>query len=303
MSPVPDTQQPLEKQLSASAFNVARCRAIAAHEPRAEIRGPDHLAEVFLGDDARQSLPDPATHARILERLAAVSPGGYEYFIARTAYIDGIVAQALRDSVPQIVLLGAGYDTRAFRFRDLIQATRIFELDAPATQQHKRSLLEQAGVAVPPGLVFAATDFTQDDLASVLAGAGYRMDLQTLFVWEGVTYYLPPQTIDAMFAFMRQHAPAGSTLVFDFMITEAEMAGRYGAQQARDAMRAMYTSEPLQFDLAEADVPAFLAKRGFVLREYVGPDAMQTRYLTLSDGALAGQVLDLFRLVLAEVEA
>ncbi|MBN1200479.1 MAG: hypothetical protein JXJ20_01365, partial [Anaerolineae bacterium] len=88
---------------SASALNVARCRAIAAHDPRVEIQGADVLAECFLDDQARQSLRDPATHALILKKLDVFSPGSYEYFIARTAYLDSVVKQALQDNIPQIV--------------------------------------------------------------------------------------------------------------------------------------------------------------------------------------------------------
>lgn len=288
-------------QPSASAMNVALCRAIAAHEPRDEIRGPDHLAEVFLDEAARQSLYDPAIHAAILKKVTAFSPGTYEYFIARTAYLDSVFERALREHIPQIVLLGAGYDTRACRFGDLIGETHIFELDTHVTQQHKRSLLEKAGVAIPAQLTFVTVDFTSDSLADVLTAAGYAPDQRTLFIWEGVTYYLPPQAVEETLAFVRQHAPAGSVLCFDYMITMPEMIGRFGAQQAREAMRAIYSDEPLQFDLAEDRVSAFLTERGFALLDHATPQTLQQRYLTLRDGSLAGQMLDLFRLVQAEV--
>ncbi len=295
-SPAAPADQP-----SASAMNVARCRAIAAHESREEIRGPDHLAEVFLDAAARQSLYDPATHALILKKLAAFSPGTYEYFIARTAYLDAVVERALCENIPQIVFLGAGYDTRACRFSHLIGATRLFELDTRVTQQHKRSLLQGAGVAIPNQVTFVTVDFTTDSLADVLAAAGYDPDRRTLFVWEGVTYYLPPQAVEETLAFVRHHAPAGSILCFDYMITIPEMGDRFGAQQARDAMRAIYSDEPLQFDLAEGQVAAFLAERGFALLDHATPETLQQRYLTLRDGSLAGQMLDLFRLVQAVV--
>jgi methyltransferase (TIGR00027 family) len=289
----------LEDQPSASAMNVARCRAIAAHEPREEIRGPDYLAEIFLGEDAQKSLRDLAAHAMILKKLAAVSPGGYEYFVARTAYLDAVVEQALRDNIPQLVFLGAGYDTRSYRLS--IQDTRIFELDSRATQQHKRSLLEQAHVAIPEQLTFLAIDFTRDSMADVLFKAGYAKDQKTLFIWEGVSYYLPPQTVDDTLNFVRLHSPAGSIICFDYMISASDMENRFGAKQAREAMQAMYTAEPLQFDLEEGQVAAFLAERGFQIVDHLTAETMQQRYLTLRDGSLAGQVLDLFGLVQASV--
>lgn len=64
--------------------------------------------------------------------MIAKAPGSYEYFIARTAFFDAAVRRALDENVPQIVLLGAGYDSRAYRFADRIRDTRIFELDVPS---------------------------------------------------------------------------------------------------------------------------------------------------------------------------
>jgi methyltransferase (TIGR00027 family) len=289
-------------QPSVSALNVARCRAVAAHESRADIKGPDYLAEVFLGEEAQQSLRNPAVMAAILQKLASVSPGGYEFFIARTAYLDAVFAQALRDDLPQIVLLGAGYDTRACRYRDLIQSTRIIELDTPVTQQHKRGLLEQAQVIIPPQLVFVPIDFTRDDMAATLTQAGYRSDQRTLFIWEGVCYYLPPHTVDETLRFVRENAPAGSVICFDYMLPASDLADRYGAQQSRAVMEATYTDEPLQFDLEEAQVSAFLAERGFTLTEHLTAADLEARYLTLSDGTLAGRVLGLFGMVRATVD-
>ncbi len=288
-------------QPSASALNVARCRAIAAHERREAIRGPDYLAEVFLDQAARQSLQDPATYALILKKLADFSPGSYEYFIARTAYLDDVVAQALRDHIPQLVFLGAGYDTRACRFRHLLQATRVFELDDVATQEHKRALLEQAHVAIPEQLTFVPIDFIVDSLADMLAEAGYAPEKRTLFIWEGVTYYLPLQAVEETLHFVRFNSPPGSTICFDYMLPASELEGRFGAQQARAAMQAMYTAEPLHFALSESQIGTFLGERGLEIVAHLTAEQMQAQYLTLRDGTLAGQVLDLFRLVQARV--
>jgi methyltransferase (TIGR00027 family) len=308
MGEVPDTTQAsLENQPSASALNVARCRAIAANEPREEIRGPDYLAEIFLADDpqkseeARKSLKDPAMHALIVKKLFAFSPGAYEYFMARTAYIDAVVEQALRDNIPQIVFLGAGYDTRSYRFSHLIQDTRIFELDSRATQQRKRTLLDRARVVPPEQLTFLTIDFTRDDLADVLFETGFAKDKKTLFIWEGVSYYLPPQTVDDTLAFVKLNSPTGSIICFDYMIPASDVENRFGAKQAREAMQTTYTAEPLRFDLAEKKAATFLAERGFQIVDHLTTEEMQKRYLALPDGSSAGQVLDLFRLVQAAV--
>ncbi len=300
MAQVPlSTNGLLQDQPSASAMNVALCRAIAAHDPRAAIRGRDTLAELMLDDAARASLKDPAIHSLILKKVTAFAPGTYEYFIARTAYLDAVVEQALRDPMPQIVLLGAGYDTRAHRFAALNGATTIFELDTPATQQHKRALLARAGVTDPERLVYVPIDFTRESLAGALARAGYSERELALFVWEGVTYYLSPQAVDQTLDAVRRHSPAGSTLCFDYMIAVADLADRFGAQHARNAMQATYTAEPLGFDLEPGAVADFLAARGFRVVEHLATADLERRYLTLEDGTLAAPMLDLFGLVRA----
>lgn len=289
-------------QPSASALNVARCRAIAAHEARAAIKGHDTLAELFLDAAARQSLKDPVMHGMILKRLNDFSPGSYEFFIARTAYLDEAVEEALKAGIPQVVLLGAGYDTRVHRFRHLLGATRVFELDEPVTQSHKRTLLEQAECPAPEHLTYVPINFTSDSLANKLTDAGYRADQKAIFVWEGVTYYLPPQTVKATLRTLRDMAPPGSLLCFDYMIPASQMEGRYGAQQARAGMQALYnTAEPLLFDLDEAQVAGVLEAHGFELVEHLNAADMQQRYLSNPDGTPVSRILDLFRLVKARV--
>jgi O-methyltransferase involved in polyketide biosynthesis len=116
-----------------------------------------------------------------------------------------------------------------------------------------------------------------------------------------VCYYLPPHTVDETLRFVRENSPAGSILCFDYMLAESELEGRYGAQQSRAVMDTTYTDEPLQFDLEETQVPAFLAARGFTLAEHLTAEDMEARYLTLGDGTLAGHVLGLFGLVRATI--
>ncbi|MBN1965562.1 MAG: class I SAM-dependent methyltransferase [Anaerolineae bacterium] len=297
-----DPQTPLAEQPSASALNVAICRALAVHVPRAAIRGRDTLAEYFLDAAGRASLVNPAIHAVIQQKMYAVSPGGYEFFLARTAYLDAVYEQALHDNIPQIVLLGAGYDTRAYRFRDLIQETRIFDLDTPATQAHKTALLEAAGVTAPPQRTNVSIDFNHERLIDALTAAGYAPGRKTLFIWEGVTYYLPLATVDATLSFIVDNAAPGSILGFDYMIAD-DLTERFGASESRAAMQAMYTAEPLHFGLAIANVESFMAARGFDVVEHITAAEMEQRYLVLEDGTLAGRVLDLFGLVQAVVRA
>ena len=119
----------------------------------------------------------------------------YGYFIARTAFIDNIFENAINDDIPQIVFLGAGYDTRSYRFIKQLKSTVIFELDINTTQQRKTEILKKNKIDIPNSLSFVPINFNTDEIADVLSKAGYDKTKKTLFIWEGVTYYLTKEKI------------------------------------------------------------------------------------------------------------
>jgi methyltransferase (TIGR00027 family) len=292
-----EKKTPVEGRPSESALTVAFCRALATYETREEVKGPDTLAELFVADESRKALQNPATRQWMIEKLG----GTYEFFIARTAYGDRVFVQALRERVPQIVFLGAGYDTRAHRFRDAIEATRVFELDVLATQQRKRQLLEKAGVQAPPQLTYVPVNFETQAPDEVLVNAGFDPRQKTLFVWEGVTYYLSADAVEDTFAFIRRSSAPGSTLLFDYMVQAPDIESRYMVKTVFEAWRKTYTSENVQFGIDEGTIDGFLSRRGLRLIENLTPQDMERRFLTLKDGSPGGRVVALFNLALAAV--
>ena len=219
--------------------------------------------------------------------MAAHRPG--RRLIARTAYFDGIVKEALSAHIPQIVFLGAGYDSRSYRFENLIGDTRIFEVDAPFTQERKMRLLSQAGIAIPERLTFIPIDFARDDLKSALFGAGFHRDQQTLYIWEGVTYYLPAQAVDGTFRFIGENSPSGSVVCFDYMSIFPGMEEAYGVKEHREFMRDHSPGEHMAFGIERGGIGSFLRERGFSLTEHLTPEDIKKRYLTLRDGSSAGK--------------
>lgn len=142
-----DTDKSVQHQPSETAMATATMRAITAHDEREEICGSDTLAELFLSEDRMASLKDPTIRQWVLKNRTA--PGAYEFMIARTAFFDHLVEEALLHHLPQLVLLGAGYDSRPYRFKELAENTHIFELDAVPTQQRKQEILERVGIPMP----------------------------------------------------------------------------------------------------------------------------------------------------------
>ncbi len=289
----------LEDKPSETAMTVAFCRALATVDEREELRGPDNLAEIFLTEDSKRPLKDQAARKWVMDNL--MTGGVYEYFIARTAYLDQVVADALRENVPQIVFLGAGYDTRSYRLLELIRDTKIFEVDISSTQKRKKQLLEVARISIPEQLTFIAINFEKDSFTEVFAEAGYDKHKRTLFVWEGVTYYLTPEAVDTTLDFIKNNSPAGSMICFDYSIDAPDIDERYGVKQTRESMKATYTAERVQFKIAEGTVASFLAERSYEITDHLTPEEMERKYLTLRDGTLAGKVVANLYLVRASV--
>jgi methyltransferase (TIGR00027 family) len=273
----------------------ATMRALAAHDEREEIRGSDYLAEVFLTEDRKAPLKDLAVRQWVMKNK--ITPGAYEFMIVRTASFDHVVRDGLLQNIPQIVLLGAGYDSRPYRFKELVRETRIFELDARPTQLRKKEVLEQAGIPLPAHLVFVPIDFNRENLKDVLPAAGFSRDQRALFVWEGVTYYLPAKVVDDTLEAIRDISCVGSSVCFDYASLSPEALSEEGIKKLRELMKSDHPAEPTKFGTPQGKLEAFLAERGYVLIEHLSPSEMETRYLTLRDSSTAGKVPALFSLV------
>ena len=139
--------------------------------------------------------------------------------LARTAFFDRMFQDALSNNVPQIVLLGAGYDTRAYRFAEFNYATNILELDIATTQQRKRKCLKKAQIDIPKHVTLVPIDFNNESVQHVLENAGYDSRQQTLFIWEGTSYYLEPASVDATLKFVKQASHHDSVIAFDYAIS------------------------------------------------------------------------------------
>jgi methyltransferase (TIGR00027 family) len=269
--------RPLTERPSETAVNVALCRALAARDKRPGMKGPDNLAEVFLEEQARDVLRTTESRQWAAQRLAM--SGLYGYLWARTAYGDAVFREQCAQRIPQVVLLGAGYDTRAIRFQDGLRHTRVFELDLSTTQTRKRERLDGAGVTQPDGLVYVPFNFETDNLADVLARAGYDPARRTLFIWEGVLYYLTKSAVVATLQRLVGIGPSGSVLVLDCLRTELESVN---------------PGEPFHFWISPDELTPLLADFGWQATEILDAGEMAKRFLTLADGTQAEPCLPYF---------
>jgi methyltransferase (TIGR00027 family) len=141
-------------------------------------------------------------------------PGARTSGVARTRLIDDWATAAVRDGAHQVVILGAGFDSRAWRLPALA-GVPVFEVDHPATSLAKQRRLIAAGLD-PARIVQVAIDFDREPLAETLAKSGMDMRARTAVIWEGVTNYLTADAIDAVLLWVSSLA-AGSTLAFTYV--------------------------------------------------------------------------------------
>ena len=294
------TKRSKDEKASNTAGYTCFSRACASREKDERFRGPDYMAEIFLPALAKVILNVPVLRKAFMSKVA---PSGiYEYVIARTKLLDEIFLDGLANKVYQIVVLGAGMDTRALRFAGMNQGTKIIELDIEKTQRPKVEILNRKKVELPDELVFASIDFNTEDLSDVLINAGYRRDQQSLFLWEGVTMYLNSDAVNSTLSFIQKSSQKGSRVAFDYIFGSVLQQENkfYGEKEIFDTVS--QTGEGWTFGLEEGKVEELLTKHGFKMISHYTPSELEERYFRADDGSIIRRINGTHCIVQASVE-
>jgi len=201
---------------------------------------------------------------------------------ARTAFFDDEVLEAVTSGVTQVVIVGAGYDGRALRFRR--PGVRFFEVDHPATQGDKRRRVEDLGVALDH-VTFASIDLMQDRIGEVLAAAGHDPDQRSLFLCEGLLLYLTSPVVESLLRDLRSRSAPGGRLALS---TREETAGSSRLIAARGSGRRLFLTligEPRRSSFGVGEFAQLLERTGWrVVREVTrtGPRSDRRRRLLLA---------------------
>lgn len=283
-----------------SARTLARLRALSSRERNECLRNPDFLAKHFVGTRYRvlASLFPVGIARRIVE---LVSPGSYGFAIARTKYFDEALISALNQGIRQVVILGAGYDSRAYRFRELLKDTTVFELDFAGTQAVKKAVLTKLYGKTPEHVVYFAIDFRTQRLGDMLQRAGFDYRLKSFFLWEGVSYYLSEQAVDDVLRFLADHCVPDTRIAFDYatrVFVEGDH-GSYGGKQIARWLKKI--GEPFLCGIDPHNISRFLEDRGLAVIRDLGPRDLERTFLQCVDGTKLGRVLGHVHMVVARV--
>jgi len=184
-----------------SAEVSAAYRAAESDRPKDERVCYDPIAQHFLGFPFTNIGRSPPAIKKPLIKIAFwyadwLTPGNPGYVVSRTKYIDDYLMKCIQESIEQLVILGAGYDSRAYRFEELKGKAKVFEVDHPATQKVKLSKVERSFGLPPDHIAYVGIDFDVEKLDERMFQSGYDQSLKTLFIWEGVTMLITAKGID-----------------------------------------------------------------------------------------------------------
>lgn len=245
---------------SLTAAAVAWARGIGT-----EASAADPTAPVFLPDRAGRIARSAPAVARLVSRVATL--GLVDHVNLRTRAIDAAVSRALEHGCHQLVVLGAGLDGRAWRLGGLDDVD-VYEVDHPDTQAVKRRRAD-ATASSAAKVVFVAVDFERQSLRARLAEAGHDAERATVWIWEGVTPYLPHKAIELTLADLSERSAPGSRLAMTYAAPPlVPVAWPPLVRSARAAFALL--GEPILGVMPPAEAEAMLQAAGFDLLEDSG---------------------------------
>ncbi len=205
-------------------------------------------------------------------------PGIMGNLLCRTRFIDDTLQDALARGFEQVVILGAGLDSRAYRISGMHEV-RIFELDHPATQAWKRARIEEVHGVATAHVTFVPIDFESQTIKEVMAATDFRAADRTLLIWEGVTQYIGAEAVDATFRYIAEAIVPGGEIVFTY-VDRGLLDGPARTKRVDRLLSQLERQgEPWSFGILPVELPEYLTSRGLSLIEDVGALDYRSRYL------------------------
>lgn len=244
---------------SAMAEVIASHRADESSKPAGERICYDPYAVNFLSPETLTVIKDPIKLKTFTEQVGPLARGVGNSMRARTRYFDDFVKELTNEGLEQLVICGAGYDTRAYRLEGL-KNVKVFELDHPNTQNFKIEKIKEIFGSILDNITYIPVDF-ETQILNLELFKEYDSSKKTLFVMEGLIYYLSPKSVDKLLSFIAKNSGKGSKIIFDYfdqcVVDETCEVGKIFRSYAE------LVGETLKFGLKEDIVEEFLLNRGF----------------------------------------
>jgi methyltransferase (TIGR00027 family) len=267
----------LQGRPSITAEAVTMARAVEHLKPADQRVVDDPYAHLFLSRPSRAALAawSGSLTGRALRRLGTT---GTTYVPLRHRFIDDHLVSALDDGAAQVVLLGAGYDTRAYRFADQLAGRPVYEVDlAPISQSKVATIAKHADELPATNVVPVEIDFETQRLDDTLVDAGFAVGARTFFTWEGVPMYLTRAAVKATLDAVWTISGAGSVIAHD-MWHLVDDPGPMGTARRLAPSALSFIGEPVTFAVHPEEMDCFLRRRGFAITDLAMAGDLLDRY-------------------------
>jgi methyltransferase (TIGR00027 family) len=267
----------LQDRPSLTAEAVTMARALEHLKPPADRMIDDPWAHLFLSRASRAALRawSGSLTGRTLRRLGVA---GTTWVPLRHRYIDEHLLELLNAGAVQVVLLGAGYDMRAYRFAEELNGRPVYEVDLPAISRAKAETISRhAGEFPTTNVVRVEIDFETQALTDVLADAGMEVGGLTFVTWEGVPMYLTRAAVKATLDAVHALTGPGSLIAHD-MWTVVDDPSPMGTVRRLAPTALSFIGEPVTFSVHPEEIDAFYDRRGYDVVEVVTGDELRSRY-------------------------
>jgi methyltransferase (TIGR00027 family) len=288
----------IEEKTSRMAEYTCSSRAASYCEKSSYYHSEDHIAAKMVPWFVRILIKNGFIRKTLLSVMAP--KGAYEYVIARTKYIDSVFNQAVSDGVEQVLIFGAGFDSRSIRLLTPDSSVKVFEVDAPVTQRAKKDRLVEVGVGLPENTVYVAVDFNKEDPEQKLVENGFQYGKRCLFILEGLLMYLDEVAVEETMSLIKRISGPDSRVVFDYIYSSVlrHEERYYGEEDMHKNVEDV--GEPWGFGMDEGCIEDYLSDRGFRIIEELDGAMLDSRYFTDPDGNLVGRVNGTHSIILAE---
>lgn len=270
------------QQASRTAEYMAFFRALETLEPPARRLFTDPYAYALLSHPLRE-FAQMARFALLGSLVRTTLEFAWPYTrssgVVRTRAIDDLVSDAITGGTGQLILLGAGFDSRAYRLQG-VEKTAVFEVDHPATQQTKRERLGAFTRQLPANVQFLPVDFEKDNLEVRLIDGGFDPRKPTVVVWEGVVSYLTKPAVENTLVSLARLLAPQSHLIFTYMDQGALDGSKAFPGGRRWISWVRFSGEPFIFGLNPDTLAGTLRSFGFLLKSDACTEEIARGYCT-----------------------
>lgn len=249
---------------SQTALFVTFIRAIAYQSPKNNIL-KDPYAEKFLPWLMRRPLKRKL-FVKLTEKILRRNKIGNNILI-RARYAENQLENCIKQGVKQYIILGAGWDSFAFRKQDLLKDLNVFELDFPSTQEKKRKKLKQLGLTLPKNVHLTPIDFETTSISEALSKSTFDPNLPTFVTWQGVTYYLSIDAIEHVFDDLGNYCKGKLDIVLDYIDDRYFENWKKNRHTRRLHYAVSLVGEPFKSGFNPKTFSSWLSDRGYDLSE------------------------------------